>query len=152
MPLRNASIYHFSDLLQIDFLARIDPPDRIRLLAALAQINLGEIPPPVSGIKLSSPGVKDRRINIVVTPVFYQGRAGTQFLLIDPLSFQENHVPINQPADEVLTDVMAAFASTADLNQTLEHLLVNLRKVKRGKAEDPILERDDIVLVPEAFF
>jgi polysaccharide export outer membrane protein len=31
-------------------------------------------------------------------------------------------------------------------------LLVNLRKVKRGKAEDPILQRDDIVLVPEAFF
>ncbi len=29
---------------------------------------------------------------------------------------------------------------------------VNLRKVKRGQAEDPILQRDDIVLVPEAFF
>ncbi len=29
---------------------------------------------------------------------------------------------------------------------------VNLRKVKRGKAEDPLLEEDDIVLVPEAFF
>ena len=31
-------------------------------------------------------------------------------------------------------------------------LTVNLRLVKRGKAEDPILEPDDIVLVPEAFF
>ena len=31
-------------------------------------------------------------------------------------------------------------------------LLVNLRKVKRGEAEDPILLKDDIVLVPEAFF
>jgi polysaccharide biosynthesis/export protein len=31
-------------------------------------------------------------------------------------------------------------------------LLVDLRKVKRGKAEDPILRPDDIVLVPEAFF
>jgi len=31
-------------------------------------------------------------------------------------------------------------------------LEVNLRKIKRGKAEDPILQRDDIVLVPEAFF
>lgn len=31
-------------------------------------------------------------------------------------------------------------------------LLINLRKVKRGKAEDPILQPDDIVLVPEAFF
>jgi len=31
-------------------------------------------------------------------------------------------------------------------------LLVDLRKVKHGKAEDPILRRDDIVLVPEAFF
>jgi len=31
-------------------------------------------------------------------------------------------------------------------------LLVNLRKVKRGKSEDPILQKDDIVLVPEAFF
>ena len=31
-------------------------------------------------------------------------------------------------------------------------LLVNLRAVKRGKAEDPILQEDDIVLVPEAFF
>ena len=29
---------------------------------------------------------------------------------------------------------------------------VDLRKIKRGKAEDPILQRDDIVLVPEAFF
>lgn len=31
-------------------------------------------------------------------------------------------------------------------------LLVNLKKVKRGKAEDPILHEDDIVLVPESFF
>lgn len=31
-------------------------------------------------------------------------------------------------------------------------LVVDLRKVKRGKAEDPILRKDDIVLVPEAFF
>lgn len=31
-------------------------------------------------------------------------------------------------------------------------MIVNLRKVKRGKAEDPILRADDIVLVPEAFF
>ncbi len=29
---------------------------------------------------------------------------------------------------------------------------VDLRRVKRGKAEDPILERDDVVLVPESFF
>jgi protein involved in polysaccharide export with SLBB domain len=31
-------------------------------------------------------------------------------------------------------------------------LPVDLRRVKRGKAEDPILQRDDLVLVPEAFF
>jgi Periplasmic protein involved in polysaccharide export len=31
-------------------------------------------------------------------------------------------------------------------------ILVDLRKVKRGKAEDPVLERDDLVLVPESFF
>lgn len=31
-------------------------------------------------------------------------------------------------------------------------LFVNLRKVKRGKAEDPLLKKDDIVLVPEAYF
>jgi polysaccharide export outer membrane protein len=29
---------------------------------------------------------------------------------------------------------------------------VDLRKIKRGKAEDPILQKDDLVLVPEAFF
>lgn len=29
---------------------------------------------------------------------------------------------------------------------------VNLKKIKRGKAEDPVLERDDLVLVPESFF
>jgi polysaccharide export outer membrane protein len=31
-------------------------------------------------------------------------------------------------------------------------LSVNLRQIKKGKAEDPILQKDDIVLVPEAFF
>lgn len=31
-------------------------------------------------------------------------------------------------------------------------LLVNLRQVKRGKAEDPLLYKGDIVLVPESFF
>jgi polysaccharide export outer membrane protein len=31
-------------------------------------------------------------------------------------------------------------------------LVVNLKKVKRGKAEDPILQKDDLVLVPESFF
>ncbi|MDH3629101.1 MAG: polysaccharide export protein [Acidobacteriota bacterium] len=31
-------------------------------------------------------------------------------------------------------------------------MLINLRKVKRGKAEDPLLQKDDIVLVPEAYF
>src|SRR5215510_5491859 len=29
---------------------------------------------------------------------------------------------------------------------------VNLKKVKRGKAEDPVLQKDDLVLVPESFF
>ncbi len=29
---------------------------------------------------------------------------------------------------------------------------VDLRKIKRGKAEDPVLQKDDLVLVPEAFF
>jgi polysaccharide export outer membrane protein len=33
--------------------------------------------------------------------------------------------------------------------QTIE---VDLRKVKRGKAEDPVLQKDDLVLVPESFF
>ena len=31
-------------------------------------------------------------------------------------------------------------------------LLVNLKQIKRGKAEDPILHPDDIVLIPESFF
>jgi polysaccharide export outer membrane protein len=31
-------------------------------------------------------------------------------------------------------------------------LVVNLKKIKRGKAEDPILHKDDVVLVPESFF
>jgi polysaccharide export outer membrane protein len=31
-------------------------------------------------------------------------------------------------------------------------LVVNLKKVKKGQAEDPILQKDDIVLVPESFF
>jgi protein involved in polysaccharide export with SLBB domain len=29
---------------------------------------------------------------------------------------------------------------------------VNLKRVKRGKDEDPILQKDDLVLVPESFF
>ena len=39
-----------------------------------------------------------------------------------------------------------------DANGNRVALAVNLRKIKRGKAEDPILQKDDIVLVPEAFF
>lgn len=35
---------------------------------------------------------------------------------------------------------------------TRQKILVDLRKVKRGKAEDPVLQRDDLVLVPEAYF
>jgi polysaccharide export outer membrane protein len=31
-------------------------------------------------------------------------------------------------------------------------LEVNLKQVKRGKLQDPLLERDDVVLVPESFF
>lgn len=31
-------------------------------------------------------------------------------------------------------------------------LEVNLKKIKRGKIEDPILEKDDVVFVPESFF
>jgi polysaccharide export outer membrane protein len=31
-------------------------------------------------------------------------------------------------------------------------LNVNLRKIKRGKLEDPILQKDDLVLIPESFF
>lgn len=33
-----------------------------------------------------------------------------------------------------------------------ETIAVNLKKVKRGKAEDPVLQKDDLVLVPESFF
>jgi hypothetical protein len=31
-------------------------------------------------------------------------------------------------------------------------LQVNLKKVKRGKSDDPVLLKDDLVLVPESFF
>lgn len=31
-------------------------------------------------------------------------------------------------------------------------LVVNLRRIQRGKAEDPLLQKGDIVLVPESFF
>lgn len=31
-------------------------------------------------------------------------------------------------------------------------LVVNLKAIKRGRAEDPVLYRDDVVLVPESFF
>ncbi len=31
-------------------------------------------------------------------------------------------------------------------------ILVNLRLIKKGKADDPVLQKDDLVLVPEAFF
>jgi polysaccharide biosynthesis/export protein len=33
-----------------------------------------------------------------------------------------------------------------------ETIAVNLKKVKRGKADDPVLQKDDLVLVPESFF
>jgi polysaccharide export outer membrane protein len=39
-----------------------------------------------------------------------------------------------------------------DANGERVTLVVNLRAIKRGKAEDPLLRKDDIVLVPEAFF
>jgi len=39
-----------------------------------------------------------------------------------------------------------------DANGLRVTIPVNLKKVKRGKAEDPILMKDDLVLVPESFF
>jgi len=39
-----------------------------------------------------------------------------------------------------------------DANGNRITLVVNLKKIKRGKAEDPILYKDDVVLVPESFF
>jgi protein involved in polysaccharide export with SLBB domain len=39
-----------------------------------------------------------------------------------------------------------------DANGNRVTIPVNLKKVKRGKAEDPVLMRDDLVLVPESFF
>jgi polysaccharide export outer membrane protein len=33
-----------------------------------------------------------------------------------------------------------------------ETIRVDLKKIKKGKAEDPVLQKDDLVLVPEAFF
>ncbi len=38
----------------------------------------------------------------------------------------------------------------AEGNRVIYH--VNLRRIKRGKAEDPVLQEEDVVLVPEAFF
>jgi polysaccharide export outer membrane protein len=39
-----------------------------------------------------------------------------------------------------------------DAHGTRTTLYVDLKQVKRGKTEDPILQRDDLVLVPESFF
>jgi polysaccharide export outer membrane protein len=39
-----------------------------------------------------------------------------------------------------------------DGNGSRTSLAVNLKKVKKGQAEDPVLQKDDLVLVPEAFF
>jgi hypothetical protein len=40
----------------------------------------------------------------------------------------------------------------SDLDGERATLIVNLRKIQRGKAEDPLLQKGDIVLVPESFF
>ena len=42
------------------------------------------------------------------------------------------------------------FRTDPDGSRTV--LEVNLRKIKRGRAEDPILQKDDVVLVPESYF
>jgi polysaccharide export outer membrane protein len=39
-----------------------------------------------------------------------------------------------------------------DANGKRTTVAVNLKKVKRGKADDPVLMKDDLVLVPESFF
>ena len=39
-----------------------------------------------------------------------------------------------------------------DENGVRVSLTVNLKRIKQGKDEDPILQADDIVLVPEGFF
>jgi polysaccharide export outer membrane protein len=39
-----------------------------------------------------------------------------------------------------------------DANGNRVTIKVDLKKVKRGKAEDPVLMKDDLVLVPESFF
>ena len=31
-------------------------------------------------------------------------------------------------------------------------IAVNLKKIKRGKADDIVLQKDDVVLVPESYF
>jgi protein involved in polysaccharide export with SLBB domain len=37
-------------------------------------------------------------------------------------------------------------------NGTRTSFVINLKKVRRGEAEDPVLKPDDVVLVPDAVF
>ncbi|MBD3868546.1 MAG: SLBB domain-containing protein [Acidobacteria bacterium] len=39
-----------------------------------------------------------------------------------------------------------------DENGQRVSIVVNLKLIKKGKQEDPILQKDDLILVPEAFF
>ena len=74
-------------------------------------------------------------------------RSPSIFTTTSPVTRLANRAPITDRAAEKKVTVYRYTAGGERIS-----FLVNLRLIKRGKAEDPVLQKDDLVLVPEAFF
>ena len=105
----------------------IHPDDRKLLFKLISSVQAG-VPVPIQpNIRLRLADGSLQRMNVLVNSTLHQGEPAVQIHWIDttpPVGFEG---VIGGKENEVIPDVMTALAMAADMNQTLEIILVNLR-------------------------
>ncbi len=115
-------------LPQDELLSKFSPADRDRLAAALNGAANGELGLPEKDVCLAVGGDSPRCIDVLISPLIFQGLPAIQMLWIDHAPQQEVETRLRQHIQrlQILHDMMTALVSAGSLKQTLETLLVNL--------------------------
>ncbi len=106
----------------------VHPDDCTRFLRALDAVKTGAITSPVLEMRLLRPDGTHIQVTALLNMILHQGKNAVQVCWLREMTQASSQIE-DRRKNTVMHDIMTALAMAADLNQTFEIILVNLREV-----------------------
>ena len=124
--------------------SNIHPDDCSFFLDLVKSVQSGDHIPIQPNIRLRFADGSIRQVNVLVNLTLHQGEHAVQIHWMDITPQVGYEGTLQDQLNEVMSDVMTALAMAADMNQTLEIILVNLRNVLQyDRAGLFLLDKDE---------